>query len=231
VADELLTALEIVRKPVGAASEVLRFTYQFRAATFYELAGPDDGGKHLALQLLGLRLEPEEGEIRLEGQRVTGLESDIVSEIRNQKFGFLFAAPFLLPAFSVLENVAMPLFKIAQVDAREAKRITEEVLELVGIMSIVDVKPNQLSPLEQALAALARAVVHHPRLLVIEELGHNLDFASAGYLRRIVRRIPEHMGIAVIATAAPHPLEQVADVRLEFVGGRLKEVMEQSRDG
>jgi ABC-type lipoprotein export system ATPase subunit len=231
VADELLKALGIVRRPEVANSAVVRFTYEFQSARFYELAGPANGGKHLALQLLGLRLEPEEGEIQLEGQRVTGLESDLVSEIRNQKYGFLFAAPFLLPAFSVLENVAMPLFKIAQVDAREAKRITEEVMELIGIMPIVDVKPSDLSPLQQALTALARAVVHHPRLLVIEELGHNLDIASADYLRRIVRRIPEHLGIAVIATSALHPLGNVVDVRLEFDGGRLKESVKQDRDG
>jgi lipoprotein-releasing system ATP-binding protein len=231
VGGELLKALEVVRRPEGANSDVLRFTYEFRSARFYELSGPENGGKQLALQLLGLRLEPEAGEIQLDGQKVTGLESDLVSEIRNQKYGFVFAAPFLLPAFSVLENVAMPLFKIAQVDAREAKRITEEVMELVGIMPIVDVKPNDLSPLQQALTAVARAVVHHPRLLVIEELGHNLDVASADYLRRVVRRIPEHLGIAVISTSAPHPLEQIADARLEFDGGRLKESVEQNRDG
>jgi ABC-type ATPase involved in cell division len=231
MADELLAALGITRRLGEPGAAALEFTYRFQSSRFYELVGPDNGGKHLALQLLGLRLEPEEGEIKLEGQKVTGLESEVISEIRNQKFGFLFAAPFLLPSFSVLENVAMPLFKIAQVDAREAKRITEEILDLIGIMSIVDIKPVDLPPLEQTLAALARAIVHHPRLLIVEELGHNLDIVSAGYLQQIVRRIPERLGIAVIATYAPHIEEHVADVRLEFAGGRLKESVEQSRDG
>src|SRR5258705_6071258 len=135
MADELLAALGIIRRSDETDIGSLEFTYRFQVARFYKLAGPEQGGKHLALQLLGLRLQPEGGELRLEGQRVTGLDSEILSEIRNQKFGFLFAAPFLLPSFSVLENVAMPLFKIAQVDAREAKRITEEILDLVGIRS------------------------------------------------------------------------------------------------
>jgi len=231
MADELLTALGITRRSDEADIGSLEFTYRFQVARFYKLAGPEQGGKHLALQLLGLRLQPEGGELRLEGQRVTGLDSEILSEIRNQKFGFLFAAPFLLPSFSVLENVAMPLFKIAQVDAREAKRITEEILDLVGIMPIVELKPADLPPLEQALTALARAIVHHPRLLIVEELGQNLDAASADLLQRTIRRIPEHLGLAVIATCAPHVRCHVDDVVLEFDRGKLKESVGEDRLG
>jgi ABC-type lipoprotein export system ATPase subunit len=225
MADELLMALGIT----GRSDEVgaLEFTYRFQAARFYKLTGPEKGGKHLALQLLGLRSQPDGGEVRLEGQRVTGLDAETLSEIRNQKFGFLFAAPFLLPSFNVLENVAMPLFKIAQVDAREAKRITEEILDLIGIMPIVELKPADLPPLEQALTALARAIVHHPQLLIVEELGQNLDPPSTDLLQRAIRRIPEHLGIAVIATCAPHAQVHLTDVILEFDHGRLKETVRQ----
>jgi ABC-type lipoprotein export system ATPase subunit len=231
MADELLAALGITRRSEEADTGSLEFSYRFQAARFYKLVGPEKGGKRLALQLLGLRLEPEGGELRLEGQKVTGLDSELRSEIRNQKFGFLFAAPFLLPSFSILENVAMPLFKLAQVDAREAKRITEEILELIGIMPIVEIKPADLPPLEQVLAALARAIVHHPRLLIVEELGQNLDAASADHLQRAIRRIPEHLGIAVIATCAPHVQTHVSDVVLEFDRGKLKESVGQDRRG
>jgi ABC-type lipoprotein export system ATPase subunit len=231
MANELLAVLGITRRLNESDIGFLEFTYRFQAARFYKLTGPEKGGKHLALQLLGLRLEPERGELRLEGQKVTGLDSDILSGIRNQKFGFLFAAPFLLPSFSILENVAMPLFKIAQVDANEAKRITEEILNLVGIMPIVEFKPADLSPLEQALAALARAIVHHPRLLIVEELGQNLDAASANLLQRTIRRVPERLGIAVIATCAAHVELHPGDVVLEFDRGKLKESVGQDRRG
>ena len=231
MADELLAALGITRRSDEADTDTLEFTYRFQAARFYKLTGPEKGGKRLALQLLGLRLEPEGGELRLEGQRLTGLDGEVLSEIRNQKFGFLFSAPFLLPSFNVLENVAMPLFKIAQVEAREAKRITEEILDLIGITPIVEIKPPNLPPLEQILAALARAIVHHPRLLIVEELGQNLDAASTDYLERTIRRIPEHLGIAVIATCAPHVQPQVGDVVLEFDRGKLKESAGQDGHG
>jgi ABC-type lipoprotein export system ATPase subunit len=231
MADDLLAALGITRKSDEADVGCLEFTYRFQAARLYKLIGPEKGGKHQALQLLGLRTQPERGELRLEGQRVTGLDSEALSEIRNQKFGFLFAAPFLLPSFSVLENVAMPLFKIAQVDASEAKRITEEILNLIGIMPIVELKPAELPPLEQVLTALARAIVHHPRLLIVEELGQNLDPASTDLLQRAIRRIPEHLGTAVIATCASHVQVHLDDVVLEFDRGKLKESVGQDRRG
>jgi len=117
------------------------------------------------------------------------------------------------------------------VDAREAKRITEEILDLIGIMPIVELKPADLPPLEQALTALARAIVHHPRLLIVEELGQSLDPASTDLLQRAIRRIPEHLGIAVIATCAPHVQAHLDDVVLEFDRGKLKESVGQDRRG
>src|SRR5260221_14136812 len=98
MADELLAALGITRRSGEADIGSLEFTYRFQVARFYKLAGPEQGGKHLALQFLGLRLQPEGGELRLEGQRGTGLDGEFLSQIWNKKFGFLFAAPFVLPS-------------------------------------------------------------------------------------------------------------------------------------
>src|SRR5258706_7337476 len=104
MADELLAGLGIIRRSDETDIGSLEFTYRFQVARFYKLAGPEQGGKHLALQLLGLRLQPEGGELRLEGQRVTGFDSEILSEIRYQKFGILIASPFHFPSYIVLDN-------------------------------------------------------------------------------------------------------------------------------
>ena len=116
----------------GPTEFIRDFTYQFRPGSFYHLSGPEFGGKRLLLQILGLLLPPDSGEIIVDGSTVTDLDIDDLGEIRNRKYGFLFSSPFLLPAFTVLENVAMPLFKIAQVGTSEARVITEEILEIVG---------------------------------------------------------------------------------------------------
>jgi lipoprotein-releasing system ATP-binding protein len=197
--------------------EVIRdFSYQFRAGSFYHLAGSEFGGKRLLLQILGLLSPPDSGEIFVDGSAVTKLDIDDLGETRNRKCGFLFSSPFLLPAFTVLENVAMPLFKIAQVGASEAKVITEEILEIVGVSRIAAAPVAQLDGLDEMLAALARALVHHPRVLIAELVGNNLTETEAETLLSTLRASGQRLGLAVIATLAPHISWGNADVRLEI---------------
>jgi lipoprotein-releasing system ATP-binding protein len=213
------------RIPSEGREEIVEdFSYNFHAATFYALSGPEFGGKSLLLHLLGLLAKPASGQVLMEGQPVTGLDLEELSEIRNRKFGFLFPAPFLLPSFNVLENVAMPLFKITQASAREAKAATEAVLELVGISEIADVAVDQLRPVEQHLVALARAVIHHPKILIGENIGARLEDRVGEHLLSKMRQVCQRLGITVIATIAPGFKWERADVVLEVEHPRIEEV-------
>jgi ABC-type lipoprotein export system ATPase subunit len=200
----------------GQVEIVRNFTYQFRPGSFYHLSGPEFGGKRLLLQILGLLVPPDSGEIIVDGSLVTSLDIDDLGEVRNRKYGFLFSSPFLLPAFTVLENVAMPLFKITQVEASEAKVITEEILEIVGVSQIATTAVERLDALEEMLAALARALVHHPRVLIAELVGNNMREDEAESLLSTLRSSGQRLGLAVIATLAPHLSWGKADVRLEI---------------
>ncbi|MBV9106288.1 MAG: ATP-binding cassette domain-containing protein [Verrucomicrobia bacterium] len=210
----------------GPAEIISNFTYRFRAGLFYHLSGSDLGGKRLLLQILGLLLPPDSGEVIVDGCAVTDLGVDDLGEIRNRKYGFLFSSPFLLPAFTVLENVAMPLFKIAQVEAYEAKVITEEILDLVGVSRIATTSVGQLDELDETLAALARAVVHHPRVLIAELVGSKMRDREAELLLSTLRVSAQRLGLAVIATLAPHLSWRQADVRLEIGPEGVKEFFE-----
>jgi len=198
-------------------------SYQFQPARSYLLKSEQPEAKDKLLRLLGLLEEPSSGEILLEGRRVTGLNPEELGEIRNRKFGFLFSSPFLLPAFTVLENVAMPLFKVARVDAREAKNITELVLGLIGILPIVDMQARRLSVLDQHLTALARAVVLHPQLLIVQSLGLNLTGEEALLMIHAMSRIPVRLGATVIATLAPAVDFVARDVVLEIDARGMRE--------
>jgi ABC-type lipoprotein export system ATPase subunit len=201
----------------GGPAEIIRnFTYQFRPGSFYLLSGPEFGGKRLLQKILGLLLPPGSGEIIVDGSPVTDLDIDDLGEIRNRKYGFLFSSPFLLPAFTVLENVAMPLFKITQVGASEAKIITEEILEIVGVSRIATTSVERLDGIDGMLAALARALVHHPRILIAELVGNNMREGEAELLLSTLRTSGQRLGLAVIATLAPHISWRQADVRLEI---------------
>jgi len=214
--------------PVGVFRN---FTYRFRSGSFYELCGSELEGKGLMLRLLGLLSPPASGEIFVDGLLVNGLGIDGLSDIRNRKYGFLFAAPFLLPAFTVLENVAMPLFKIAGVEVLEAKAITEEILALVGVSRIATASIEELNGLEGMLTALARALVHHPHVLIAENVGSNLSEYEAATLLSILRESGRRLGLTVIATIAPHVAWELADVCLEIGTGGVKEIIRRNQRG
>ena len=216
----------------GGPVEVVRdFTYQFRPGAFYELSGSENHGKGLMLHLLGLLLPPKSGDIFVDGSRVNDLDVDGLSYVRNHKYGFLFSAPFLLPTFTVLENVAMPLFKIAEVAAPEAKVITEEILEMLGVSRLENAAVESLQGLDGMLAALARALVHHPRVLIAEGVGSNLRESEAIALLSMLRESGRRLGVTVIATLAPHVSWGLADVCLEFGTGEVKEFTRRNPHG
>lgn len=201
----------------GSSVEMISdFTYRFRSGSFYQLSGPELGGKRLLLQILGLLLPHKAGEIIVDGSSVADLDIEGLGEIRNRKYGFLFSSSFLLPGFTVLENVAMPLFKIARVEPPEATLITEEILEIVGASRIATMAVGELNWFDEMLAALARALVHHPRVLIAEFVGANMDQIEGETLLSVIRASGQRLGLAVIATLAPHISWDQADVRLEI---------------
>jgi ABC-type lipoprotein export system ATPase subunit len=214
----------------GGAESISNFTYRFRPGSFYHLSGSEAGGKRLLLQILGLLAPPDSGEIIVDGSLATDLDLDGLGEIRNRKYGFLFSSPFLLPTFTVLENVAMPLFKIAQVGTSEAQIITEEILEIVGVSRIATASIGQLDGLEEMLTALARALVHHPRILIAELVGSNMGNEQAELLLSTLLRSGQRMGLAVIATLAPHINWEQADVRLEIGPQGVEEFIKEGPD-
>ena len=214
----------------GGAESIRNFTYRFRPGSFYHLSGPEAGGKRLLLQILGLLAPPDSGEIIVDGSLATDLDLDGLGEIRNRKYGFLFSSPFLLPTFTVLENVAMPLFKIAQVETSEAQIITEEILEIVGVSRIAAASVGQLDGLEEMLTALARALVHHPRVLIAELVGSNMGSDQAELLLSTLLRSGQRLGLAVIATLAPHICWERADVRLEIGPQGVEEFIKEGPD-
>jgi ABC-type lipoprotein export system ATPase subunit len=229
-----LTAQDLFGKTAreNGAVEVIRdFTYRFRPGTFYILSGAESGGKQLLLQMLGLLTAPESGEITVDGFPVTQLDIDSLGEIRNRKYGFLFSSPFLLPAFTVLENVAMPLFKIAQVNAAAAQEITEEILEMVGVSRFAATSVQNLDGQYEMLTALARALVHHPRILIAELVGTGMDATEVDAFLWTIRASCQRLGVAAIATLASHVCWTQADIRLEIGHDGVKEFAKRDPHG
>jgi len=158
------------RRPLGRSneSEIQSLSLSIWAREQVLLCGPPGSGRSLLLHLLGLLESPDSGSIRFDGEPVPAADQSSRSALRNRNFGFVFAAPYLLPDFSVAENVAMPLFKVAGAAPAQADATVQALLEEVGLEGIAAVPAHQVEPSAQFRVALARALALEPRVLVVE---------------------------------------------------------------
>jgi ABC-type lipoprotein export system ATPase subunit len=150
----------------------------------HAITGAAGSGKTLLLHLLGLLDEPDFGTIELFGEPVSPAPEEIRREIRNTVFGFIFPSPCLLPSFTIAENVAMPLFRISGADERAAQNRVSDLLGMLGIEHLANEPAASLDFDSQFLAALARAIVHKPRVLFL--LNPSRPAALAPHVRAIV---------------------------------------------
>lgn len=187
------------------------------------LAGPSGSGKTTLLQLAGLLDTPDDGEVRLDGERVSGLPEKARCDLRLRRLGFVFQAFNLVPVLSALENVMLPL-QLQGLPEAEARPRAEAALDRVGLADRRHHRPGQLSGGQQQRAAIARALAPDPLLVLADEPTASLDHAHGGPLLDLMAELAAERGAtflvashdpAVIARA--HRVFRLADGRL--VGG------------
>lgn len=199
----------------GRPSKVESFTGGFSAGLLHGFSGEDGCGKGLLLNILGLLEPPDAGEIFVGGEAVSGLSTPDLTRLRNVVFGFVFSHPALLPSFTVIENVAMPLFRIRGEDPAVARERSLEVLDFCGISESCDALAGRLSGPALARAALARALVHSPRVLIGISPRHAEDILP------LARRACHEFGTCVLWAGEAQILGRVAHRMLHFAHGQL----------
>src|SRR5438309_210801 len=181
---------------------------------FLSIVGASGSGKSTLLHLLGTIDRPDEGTIQLAGERIDDLPAERRDLLRNQTFGFIFQFYHLLPELNTLENVLMPqMIKHSTWSwlrrRQPLRRRAVELLERVGLGQRLRHRPRELSGGEMQRAAIARALINQPRILLADEPTGNLDAANGMEIVRLLRDLNRHEGLTIIMVT--HNLDLVED--------------------
>ncbi|MCM0035484.1 MAG: ATP-binding cassette domain-containing protein [Burkholderiaceae bacterium] len=201
--------------------DVLReVTLDIKRGELVAVIGASGSGKSTLLHALGLLDLPTSGTIRVAGQPSEGLSESARSRLRNRELGFVYQFHHLLPEFTALDNVAMPL--IVRRDSRDSARAEAlKVLELVGLSARTTHYPGQLSGGERQRVALARALVTRPACVLADEPTGNLDRHTAQQMFKLLKQVNAESRTAFLIVTHDPELAALADRRLYMDAGRL----------
>ena len=221
-----LVALEDVRKSYNIGlpneAEVLHgISLRVTGGEFVALMGPSGSGKSTLLNILGLLERMTAGGYRLQGEEVGGLDDAQLTLRRRRTLGFVFQFHHLLPAFTALENVTLPiLMSEGRVSAAERER-GRELLAAVGLAAAMEKKPSELSGGMQQRVAIARSLVLQPPLVLADEPTGNLDTASSDEVFTHLRRMHRERGTSFVIVTHDPRLGARCDRLVELIDGRI----------
>lgn len=188
---------------------------------FVAIMGPSGCGKSTLLNLIGAIDTPDSGTINFAGQNLSELNDEQLTHVRGENIGFVFQAFNLLPTFSVLENILVPIELNQRHRPKEAESSARELLARVGLEHRINFFPSQLSGGEMQRVAIARALVHKPKLLVADEPTGNLDTQNGEKILDLIKEFNRERNLAVIMATHSREAAAFADRTLEMRDGIL----------
>jgi putative ABC transport system ATP-binding protein len=184
------------------------------------IVGPSGSGKTTLMNILGCLDSATEGEYYLDGIEVSQLSDNQLSQIRNEKIGFVFQTFNLLPRMTALDNVALPLV-YAGYSRSERRKHAEEALKRVDLGNRLDHRPNQLSGGQRQRVAIARALVTKPAMVLADEPTGNLDSKTGGEIIKLFERLNSE-GVTLIIVTHERSLAEKARRQVEIVDGLIR---------
>ena len=180
------------------ATEALRgIDFRMEPGEFTAIFGPSGSGKTTLLNILGGLDHPTQGQVWLEDKELTSLKQGELSRLRLFKIGFVFQSYNLIPVLTALENVEYVLL-LQRVPKKERIERAQSLLEELGLGDLIHKRPTEMSGGQQQRVAVARAIVHYPKLVLADEPTANLDSKTAGDLMDLMRRLNQERGITFL---------------------------------
>ena len=228
-----IVALEDLSKIYGNGVEVRALdgvSVKIKAGEFVAIVGPSGSGKSTLLNMIGLLDTPSSGQIFLKGIDVSRASPEERARLRNQELGFVFQYHHLIPEFSALENVMMPML-IAKKSREAAKERALELLSAVGLADRRDSRPNQLSGGQNQRVAVARALANGPSIVIGDELTGNLDTKTSDLIYNLLRELNRNINQTFILVTHDMALAEKTDRILRIVDGKLVCELRRKGDG
>ena len=216
----MLSAYNLSKK-YGQLQVLNNVSLEIKKGEFVAIVGPSGAGKSTLLHLLGSLDYPDTGDVKLMEMELFKLSRKKQSAFRNQHMGFVFQFHHLLPEFTALENVCMPLW-IGNKSKKEATTEASKVLETVGLAHRMHHKPTELSGGEQQRVAIARAIVHKPSVIFADEPTGNLDTANAQAVHQLFLQLREMYHHTFVIVTHNEQLAAMADRTLHMKDGIIE---------
>ncbi len=202
-------------------TDVLRnVSFTLQPGEMSAIVGSSGSGKSTLLHLLGGLDSPTSGDVLFKGQSLNQMSSSAKAELRNRELGFIYQFHHLLPDFTALENVAMPLL-IGKKNSNEALQRASEMLDAVGLGSRTSHRPSELSGGERQRVAIARALVNRPSLVMADEPTGNLDARNADAIFQLLGELNQMQGTAFLVVTHDLALAKRLNRQMEMRDGQL----------
>ncbi|CCG87006.1 lipoprotein-releasing ABC transporter ATP-binding protein LolD [Erwinia piriflorinigrans] len=209
-------------------TDVLRnVTFNVQPGEMTAIVGSSGSGKSTLMHLLGGLDTPTSGDVLFDGESLNAMSSAAKAALRNRELGFIYQFHHLLPDFSALENVAMPLL-IAKTVKAQAQERAALMLKAVGLEHRAAHRPSELSGGERQRVAIARALVNNPRLVLADEPTGNLDARNADAIFDLLNELNQKQGTAFLVVTHDLHLAKRLRRQMEMRDGQLSEQMSQA---
>jgi lipoprotein-releasing system ATP-binding protein len=184
------------------------------------IVGPSGAGKSTLLHIMGTLDKADKGSVFINGQDISALKDNQLSDFRNQHLGFVFQFHHLLPEFTAIENVSIPAF-IARKNEAETKKRAEELLDFMGLKDRMQHRPNELSGGEQQRVSVARALMNQPLVILADEPTGNLDTERSEELHQLFFNLKNEFNQTFIIVTHNDLLAEKADKKFVMKDGLI----------
>jgi len=207
----------------GIKTKVLHdICLDFEEGSFSSIIGQSGSGKTTLLNIIGTLDKPSSGEIYIDGKRTDLMKKSELAFLRNKSIGFVFQFHYLLPQFTVLENVLLPYQINNKRTSKEAIERATELLNIVGLSDVINKNSGMISGGQQQRTAIARALMNNPKIILADEPTGNLDSESTENIYNILRDINEKFKTTFIIITHDRRIAEKADRIIEIKDGKIE---------